>query len=368
MMAFTYGFKDDLGHLGPEYPQHVKKMPQTHRQLLLLKEDCGEVCDTSDKWFKQPSRYFDMIKKDFECDFLFESDLEVPRIDSEQYDVHIPKYGDRGYKSPLRAFEIPPEILELYTYDQRVPVSTNHMDDTKWTADKGKENIWSKELIETTMKLFNDGELFGGYGTKIVKNMANIINDHMIDQVKDGHVLVIGSQSPWIEGMLLVLGAKKITTLEYSKIISEHPQIDIVTPEELRKQFNAGNIPQFDAMVSFSSLEHSGLGRYGDALNPYGDLITMAKTWCLTRPGGRALVGVPSGMDLINFNANKLYGRIMLPHLFANWNQIYSEYKDHPDGLESDPKDVCGEDEQDESVRYCFQPMTVLEKPFDLKP
>ena len=85
---------------------------------------------------------FDMIKKDFECDFLFESDLEVPRIDSEQYDVHIPKYGDRGYKSPLRAFEIPPEILELYTYDQRVPVSTNHMDDTKWTADKGKENIW----------------------------------------------------------------------------------------------------------------------------------------------------------------------------------------------------------------------------------
>eukprot|EP00093_Oithona_nana_P008554 08554.XXX_44426_44527_1 [CDS] Oithona nana genome sequencing. len=25
MMAFTYGFKDDLGHLGPEYPQHVKK-------------------------------------------------------------------------------------------------------------------------------------------------------------------------------------------------------------------------------------------------------------------------------------------------------------------------------------------------------
>ncbi len=30
-------------------------------------------------------------------------------------------------------------------------------------------------------------------------------------------------------------------------------------------------------MVSFSSLEHSGLGRYGDQLNPHGDLIAMAR-------------------------------------------------------------------------------------------
>ena len=352
MFACTNAWKE---HLGANYPKDSKKMPETFRQLSLLKEDCGEVCDTSDKWFKQPGKYFDMIKKEFECDFLFESDLEVPRIDAEQY--------DEAFKSPLRVFHIPPEILEMYTYEQRVPVASNHMDDAKWTAEKDEENIWSKEIIDLTMKAYKEGTLFGGYGPKIVKNMSTIIQDHMIDQVKDGHVLVIGSQSPWIEAMLLVLGAKKITTLEYSKIVSEHPQIDIVTPEELRKQYNAGKVPQFDAMVSFSSLEHSGLGRYGDALNPYGDLITMAKTWCLTRPGGRALVGLPCGMDLINFNANKLYGRIMLPHLFANWNQIYSEYRDHPNGLQSEAKAVCGEDDADGEIRYCFQPMTVLEKP-----
>lgn len=31
----------------------------------------------------------------------------------------------------------------------------------------------------------------------------------------------------------------------------------------------------FDAIVSFSGLEHDGLGRYGDPLNPYGDLSAM---------------------------------------------------------------------------------------------
>jgi hypothetical protein len=35
----------------------------------------------------------------------------------------------------------------------------------------------------------------------------------------------------------------------------------------------------FDLIVTYSSLEHSGLGRYGDSLNPWADLITMAKAW-----------------------------------------------------------------------------------------
>jgi hypothetical protein len=34
-------------------------------------------------------------------------------------------------------------------------------------------------------------------------------------------------------------------------------------------------------------------------LNPWGDLITMARAWCLLKPGGRAIVGTPSGPDII---------------------------------------------------------------------
>ena len=51
----------------------TRKMPTIHRNLLLLKEDCGEVCDTSDRFLKMPGKYFDVIKKEFECDFLLES-------------------------------------------------------------------------------------------------------------------------------------------------------------------------------------------------------------------------------------------------------------------------------------------------------
>ena len=66
--------------------------------------------------------------------------------------------------------------------------------------------------------------------------------------------------------------------------------------------------------------------RYGDSLNPWGDLIAMARAWCVLKPGKRALIGIPiSPKDTINFNSHKTYGPVMLPHFFSNWKQIYSE-------------------------------------------
>ena len=114
--------------------------------------------------------------------------------------------------------------------------------------------------------------------------------------------MVIGSQRPWLEALALEAGAERITTLEYGAIQSQHPKIQTLTPEDLSKQFLQRGEEEkelFDMVLSFSSIEHSGLGRYGDMLNPWGDLMTMARAWCLTKPGGHAIIGVPTGPDEI---------------------------------------------------------------------
>ena len=105
-----------------------------------------------------------------------------------------------------------------------------------------------------------------------------------------------------MEALLILNGAASVTTLEYHEIESRHPKVKAVMPDELSKKFldvsekiatifflfdtNSttciffyvqGTLEKFDIMVSFSSLEHSGLGRYGDELNPWGDLIAMAR-------------------------------------------------------------------------------------------
>ena len=80
--------------------------------------------------------------------------------------------------------------------------------------------------------------------------------------------------------MLLELGAANVTTLEYNHIESRVDNLNVMTPEQLRGQWKSSKgTLNFDAVVSFSSIEHRGLGRYGDALNPWGDLIAAAQAW-----------------------------------------------------------------------------------------
>ena len=77
----------------------------------------------------------------------------------------------------------------------------------------------------------------------------------------DKHVLVIGSQRPWLETILLEANVSHITTMDYVDIKCDHEKITTIGPKELREGFLDGTMPKFDAIVSFSSLEHSGLGR-----------------------------------------------------------------------------------------------------------
>ncbi|TRY68928.1 hypothetical protein TCAL_15162, partial [Tigriopus californicus] len=46
--------------------------------------------------------------------------------------------------------------------------------------------------------------------------------------------------------------------------------------------------------------------------------------WCLVKDLGFALVGVPTGPDHIIFNVHRVYGPLMYSHLFANWQQVYT--------------------------------------------
>ena len=55
-------------------------MPKIMRNLILLQEDCGEVCDTSDEFKKIPGNPFDTMKKEFECDILLTSPTLNPPL------------------------------------------------------------------------------------------------------------------------------------------------------------------------------------------------------------------------------------------------------------------------------------------------
>ncbi|CAF4695735.1 unnamed protein product, partial [Rotaria socialis] len=73
----------------------------------------------------------------------------------------------------------------------------------------------------------------------------------------------------------------------------------------------------------YSSIEHDGLGRYRDPLNPYGDFQTMIKITCILKPGGLLFLSVPlNSHDFIQFNLHRLYGPIRLPLLYRHFHVV----------------------------------------------
>ncbi len=78
---------------------------------------------------------------------------------------------------------------------------------------------------------------------------------------------------------------------------------------------------------------------------------SFTRAWCVTRPGGRAVVGVPvHRSERVIFNGCRLYGRTTLPHLFANWRQLSTDM---------DPAVV---EARGEECPWCYQPIFVVEK------
>jgi SAM-dependent methyltransferase len=55
-------------------------------------------------------------------------------------------------------------------------------------------------------------------------------------------------------------------------------------------------------------VEHVGLGRYGDPLDPDGDLKAMAELERVLAPGGDLLFVAPVGTPRVQFNAHRIYG------------------------------------------------------------
>lgn len=66
------------------------------------------------------------------------------------------------------------------------------------------------------------------------------------------------------------------------------------------------------------TIEHVGLGRYGDPLNPNGDLRAMAELKRVLAPDGNLLFVVPLGRPKIMFNAHRIY----------SYDQILSQFSD----------------------------------------
>ena len=83
----------------------------------------------------------------------------------------------------------------------------------------------------------------------------------------------------------------------------------------LKLPFADGSIKSLSCM---HTVEHVGLGRYGDPIDPTGDLKAIAELKRVLAPGGNLLFVVPIGQPKLMFNAHRIYSYQMIVDAFSD--------------------------------------------------
>lgn len=83
---------------------------------------------------------------------------------------------------------------------------------------------------------------------------------------------------------------------------------------------NIANLPfAADSLTSVSCLhviEHIGLGRYGDPIDPEGSIKAARELQRVLKPGGRLYVSMPVGVSRVNFNAHRVFAPTVVEKMF----------------------------------------------------
>lgn len=214
-------------------------------RLDRVRETCGELCSINNL------RDFNNKAQNINGYPTFTANIDCDRLIADE-DIDA---SDFSFPT-----EIPEELVSYYTLDGLIPIKPfPRFYKDAYLGKEARSNIWSKEEIEQKIEQAREGILKGTYKwsglTFDVKSKLEELD------LKGKSILVIGSEDPWVEVICLALGAAKVTTLEYGKIMSQHPQVEALTPDAFREKFSKKLLETFDGVVSISSLEHSGLGK-----------------------------------------------------------------------------------------------------------
>lgn len=239
---------------------------------------------------------------------------------------------DYGIIGPINMTNLPDEIKIKFTEDLPFINAHYYLDGRnqcsitqvptichRYMTYNGKTWLpnWSNELIDILLSECKKGNINNLSPDDYPTSALQIYEAFKNTSVQDKNVAVLGSVSPWIEALAIHCGAKSVTTIEYSKINIESPLINFLNVSDIKEE-------KYDIIVSFSSLEHDGLGRYGDPINPNGDVEAVSEAYEMLNTNGYFICGLPVGVGCIEGNWHRIYNQTRLDRLFNNFNKISS--------------------------------------------
>jgi SAM-dependent methyltransferase len=123
-----------------------------------------------------------------------------------------------------------------------------------------------------------------------------------------------------------VLSASASTIfVDYRPLKAFLPGLIPVAGDVLRLPFSNNSV---DSLSCLHVIEHIGLGRYGDQLDPQGSLKAALELQRIMRRGGKLFLSLPVGRERTCFNAHRVHSPDSVVRMFSGLKLVEFSYVD----------------------------------------
>lgn len=252
-------------------------------------------------------------------------------------------YNIAGIRGPIKWWQLPLAVQHEFLMNGTSQLIDHYIEAPNGAGHAGWSNTNIEKLMDLAEQRVGWREGFPCGYPMAPDDFYDSIDAYPVEGLS---ILVVGSETPWLEAILLGYGdAEEVVTVDFNP----PPANDYIETVYIHDLSKSGRV--FDAIATFSSIEHDGLGRYGDPINPNADILRMRALESLVSPGGLLFLGVPIGQDSLVWNAHRIYGERRFPLLTAGWEQ----------------KAIFGGEEEDllapvPDATYHFQPLWIMRR------
>ncbi len=184
----------------------------------------------------------------------------------------------------------------------------------KVTSSRGESQLEIEQKLAALASGQRDFSYSGGHDRAAFRLLRRLIGAHGLRSGAD-----IGSTSGNFPAMQLFHGIERVTVFEVREPENVHPKVDVVVHD---LSTTAWTGEPFDLVTCMSTIEHVGLGRYGDPIDPEGDLRMFANLASVVRPGGRLVVSFPEGPGCVHFNLHRIYSTHRRDRMFRGFRLL----------------------------------------------
>lgn len=107
--------------------------------------------------------------------------------------------------------------------------------------------------------------------------------------------------------------------VDYRPLQVSLPGLDCRSGDITRLPFADGAV---ESLSCLHVIEHIGLGRYGDALDPQGSLLAANELQRVLHPGGNLYLSAPVGRERVCFNAHRVFSPAALVAMFGEMELV----------------------------------------------